>query len=369
LESFTFEQAVNMTTFDFSKYAGGGITGFSSTEVVFTDAAGDTLDLKGTNFSPFPVSGTVTSFTATDVNGHAILTGSNLDIDVGQLYADRNDDAALALDLFGGGVAIIGSAFNDTLVGGAGNDTLTGGLGVNTLDGGGGSNVASYATAGAGVTVALKAGAQKTRGAGTDTLVHIESLTGSNFNDTLTGDAHANKLVGGAGNDTLIGGGGNDTLTGGAGADKLTGGAGNVKFAYTSVSDSTSAAHDLITDFHTGDKIVLSSIDANTALAGRQSFHLGATKGHAGDVVVTYNAAHNETEVKLYVNADATADAVIMLTGDHVLTTADFVGVTAPAAVHSMVQAMAAFAPTTASPLSTPTPRALTHTSMLAAHR
>jgi Ca2+-binding RTX toxin-like protein len=368
LESFSFKQAVDMTAFDFSKYAGGSITSFSSTELVFTDAAGDTLDLKGTGFSPFPVSGTVTSFTATDANGHTILTGSNLGIDVGQLYADRKNGAALAVDLFGGGVSITGSAFNDKLLGGAGNDVLIGGLGVNTLDGGAGSNTASYATAGAAVAVALKAGAQKTGGAGTDTLVHIESLIGSKFNDTLTGDAHANKLTGGAGNDTLVGGGGNDTLTGGAGADRLTGGAGDVNFVYASVSDSTSAARDLITDFHTGDKIVLSAIDANTALAGRQSFHLGATPGHAGDVLVSYNAAHNQTTVKLYVNADATADAVIVLTGDQVLTTASFVGVTSAAAVHSMVQAMATFAPAAASPLSPSTARVLTATPILAAH-
>jgi len=100
-----------MTSFDFSKYAGGSITSFSSTEVVFTDSAGDTLDLKGTNFSPFPVSGTVTSFTATDSGGHTILAGSNLDINVAQLYADRNNRSALAVDLFGGGVSIAGSAF------------------------------------------------------------------------------------------------------------------------------------------------------------------------------------------------------------------------------------------------------------------
>jgi Ca2+-binding RTX toxin-like protein len=368
LESFSFSQAVDMTAFDFSKYAGGSITSFSSTELVFTDAAGDTLDLKGTNFSPFPIGGTVTSFIATDANGHRILTGANLDIDVGQLYADRKNGAALAADLFGGGVAINGSAFNDTLVGGAGNDVLTGGLGVNTLNGGAGSNTASYATAAAGVTVALKAGAQKTGGAGTDTLIDIESLTGSKFHDVLTGDAHANRLSGGAGNDTLIGGGGADVLIGGAGADKLVGGSGNVEFVYSALSDSTSAAPDLITEFHAGDRIVLSALDANTALAGRQSFHLGATPGHAGDVVVAYSAAHNQTTVKLYVNADATADAVIVLAGDHVLTTADFVGVTGAAAVHNMVHAMATFAPAPASALSTSPSRALTQTPVLAAH-
>ena len=59
--------------------------------------------------------------------------------------------------------------------------------------------------------------AQDTGGAGTDTLINIENLTGSAFNDTLTGDADANVISGLAGNDTLNGGAGDDTLDGGAG--------------------------------------------------------------------------------------------------------------------------------------------------------
>jgi serralysin len=54
---------------------------------------------------------------------------------------------------------------------------------------------------------------------GTDTLVSIENLIGSNYSDTLTGDSGNNILIGGAGNDTLEGGAGNDTLNGGGGLD------------------------------------------------------------------------------------------------------------------------------------------------------
>ena len=61
--------------------------------------------------------------------------------------------------------------------------------------------------------------AQDTGGAGSDTLISIENLTGSAFNDTLTGDASDNVISGRAGNDTLNGGGGDDTLDGGAGTD------------------------------------------------------------------------------------------------------------------------------------------------------
>ena len=70
------------------------------------------------------------------------------------------------------------------------------------------------------------AGAQETGGAGTDTLVSIENLTGSAFDDKLIGNAGANVLSGLAGNDRLDGAGGADTLLGGDGDDILIGGAG-----------------------------------------------------------------------------------------------------------------------------------------------
>jgi hypothetical protein len=90
------------------------------------------------------------------------------------------------------------------------------------------TDTASYITAGTGVSVSLAlAGAQDTVGAGLDSFVSIENLSGSSFNDTLTGDTNANLLDGAAGDDTLDGGDGNDTVQGGAGSDTLVGGAGN----------------------------------------------------------------------------------------------------------------------------------------------
>ena len=75
------------------------------------------------------------------------------------------------------------------------------------LDGGSGTDTASYALATAGVTVSLaNTGPQETFGAGVDTLVSIENLTGSPFADTLTGNASPNTISGGAGNDVLSSG-------------------------------------------------------------------------------------------------------------------------------------------------------------------
>ncbi|MGQ7793183.1 M10 family metallopeptidase C-terminal domain-containing protein [Faunimonas sp. B44] len=141
--------------------------------------------------------------------------------------------------LLGSGVANIlrGGAGNDTLAGRngadslfgeAGNDVLDGGPGNDILNGGPGIDEASYATAVAGVNVDLAlAGAQATGGAGTDTLIAIENLTGSGFGDTLFGNGAANVIRGGAGNDTLGGRNGDDNLVGDAGNDILDGGNGN----------------------------------------------------------------------------------------------------------------------------------------------
>ena len=45
--------------------------------------------------------------------------------------------------------------------------------------------------------------AQNTLGAGFDTLISIENVTGTSHNDLLVGNAVGNRLEGGAGNDVL----------------------------------------------------------------------------------------------------------------------------------------------------------------------
>ena len=108
----------------------------------------------------------------------------------------------------------------ENLTGGSGNDTLTGNVGNNVLNGGGGTDTASYAGITSAVTVSLAiTGSQVTGGAGSDTLLNIENLTGGSGNDILTGNAGNNVIDGGAGNDTVIGGAGDDTLIGGDGID------------------------------------------------------------------------------------------------------------------------------------------------------
>ncbi len=245
---------------------------------------------------------------------------------------DGNDSVsggALAdlLDGGNGNDAVYGQAGNDTLYGragddklrgGAGNDSLEGGTGNDYLDGGTEIDTASYITATAGVSVNLSlTGAQNTGGAGLDTLVSIENLIGSNFNDSLTGNAGNNVLSGLGGNDTLTGGDGNNQLTGGAGRDTLNGGPGNDLFKYNLASDSPAGTgRDIIGDFSgagttLGDQISLTDIDANTVATGNQAFSWIGSSAFtaAGQLRYAGGVLQGNTD------ADAAAEFEIQLVG------------------------------------------------------
>jgi Ca2+-binding RTX toxin-like protein len=106
--------------------------------------------------------------------------------------------------------SLTGNSGNNTLLGGFGNDVLNGGEGDDFLDGGSGTDRASYAGATAGVQVNLGIAGVQTTGMGDDTLVAIENVSGSSYDDTLIGDTQDNVLDGGSGLDILIGGLGDD---------------------------------------------------------------------------------------------------------------------------------------------------------------
>ena len=100
-------------------------------------------------------------------------------------------------------------------------ETYFAGLGADDIDGGTGTtaDTVSYRWSHEGVTVALDDSASTGGTAAGDTLINIENLIGSSFDDMLTGDGGANTLNGGAGDDTLTGGAGTDTASyAGAGA-------------------------------------------------------------------------------------------------------------------------------------------------------
>ncbi|HEY1612096.1 MAG TPA: pre-peptidase C-terminal domain-containing protein [Rhizomicrobium sp.] len=114
------------------------------------------------------------------------------------------------------------------LYGMAGNDILYGGPGNDVFDGGDGADTVSYAGANAGIFAELDSDSEQNTGGGqgSDTLISIENLIGSSYDDFLDGNSSNNTLTGGSGNDTLsIWQGGNDTASGGAGDDSFSVGA------------------------------------------------------------------------------------------------------------------------------------------------
>ncbi|MGE5563565.1 MAG: beta strand repeat-containing protein [Bacillota bacterium] len=259
------------------------------------------------------------------------LTGSafndNLTGDSGVNILAGNDgnDVISGLD---GDDKINGGNGNDVLDGGAGNDVLNGAVGIDT---------ASYATAASGVTVSLAlTSAQATGGAGSDTLSSIESLTGSNFNDTLTGNNIANNIDGGSGNDVIDGGAGNDTLTGAAGNDSLDGGTGNDvlngganadTFLFSSALNPTTNV-DAISGFVAADDTIMLSSAIFTAAGpdgtlNANAFRVGTAAHDLDDRII-----YDQTSGRIYYDADGSGAGARVLFAKvapgTVLTNADF---------------------------------------------
>ena len=121
------------------------------------------------------------------------------------------------------------------------------------LDGGVGVDGVFYYGSDAGVSVNLRSGTSSGGYAEGDTLVSIENLSGSHFDDILVGNVENNLLRGGSGNDHIYGGEGNDTIAGDKGYDVLEGGEGHDEFQFY---QSQISEVDIITDFGDGDDFI-----------------------------------------------------------------------------------------------------------------
>ena len=122
----------------------------------------------------------------------------------------------------GGSDRINAGAGNDFALGGAGNDRFiaTVGDGDDVYDGGAGTDTYDLGLTSAAADVNLVTGIATSADIGTDTLINIENVDGSNGVNALTGNAGANRLLGRGGNDILDGGSaGADVLVGGTGDD------------------------------------------------------------------------------------------------------------------------------------------------------
>ena len=108
---------------------------------------------------------------------------------------------------------INGSAFADMLRGNNGRNVFQGLGGNDFIDGRGGTDMVNYFSliVTSSVTVNLLLGTASDGMGGTDTLISIEDIAGSAFDDTLTGDNGRNVITGHTGNDIIAGGLGIDT--------------------------------------------------------------------------------------------------------------------------------------------------------------
>ena len=223
-------------------------------------------------------------------------------------------------------------AGRDRVSGGAGNDRFSAGLGDDTYTGGAGIDTVSFAGSSAAVTVSLATG--RATGAGTDTLMSIENVTGSGQADRISGDSGDNRLFGLGGNDVVRGGKGHDVVSGGLGKDVLAGGGGDDVFVFRSAAEAGIAdGHDIIADFRSGDdRIHLADIDANGTRSGNQAFHFIGTEGFhkiAGELHAVKldraGSANDVTVVAGDTNGDGKADFQIELKGLHTLQQGDFI--------------------------------------------
>lgn len=222
-----------------------------------------------------------------DASGNFVATESKTVNIYKTVVIENATGSNLADSLWGNDVAnvLIGNGGNDQIGGGAGNDILSGGAGNDILSGGAGIDWAYYNAATSGVVVNLGlVSAQNTIGGGVDTLIDVESLLGSGYNDTLLGSSIANNLYGMAGNDVL------DGL---AGADNLVGGAGNDLYIVDNAGDLVVEVSSTVTEIDSVRSSVSYGLSANVenlALAGAAA--INAT-GNGLNNTLTGNAAAN----------------------------------------------------------------------------
>jgi Ca2+-binding RTX toxin-like protein len=274
------------------------------------------------------------------------LTGSDHVNGFGNTLANEitGNAGANVLDGDAGNDRLNGAGGDDILLGGEGDDRLSGGVGADRLYGGNGSDL--YVVDNALDRVIEAAGGGKDRVAASTNYVlaataEIEALTttksvgtdainltGNEFAQTIAGNAGANILSGKGGDDTLKGGAGADKLFGGLGADKLYGGSGADMFVFQSGQHSTMSVRDVIYDFsrNAGDRIDLSAIDANTKVAGNQTFTFVGEKAFshkAGEL--RYTNANGDTYLYGDGNGDGRTDFSVRLDDTIELVKGDFI--------------------------------------------
>jgi Ca2+-binding RTX toxin-like protein len=267
--------------------------------------------------------GNTTSTTITYDDGSALSYNWSV---AGKIQGTSNSDS------------LAGTSGTDALFGMAGNDTLNGGAGVDRLEGGVGNDF-YYADSVNAIVI-------ERPNEGTDTVVASDSyvlprnveelalvgnavygtgqeldnfIAGNAVNNVISGLAGNDKLLGLDGDDLLTGAAGRDTIDGGLGTDLLYGGQGADTFLWRAVAEvgASLRSADRVGDFSAAqdDKLNFKLIDANEALAGNQAFAFIGNQGFSSPGQLRYVQGASETLIYLNTDQDASAEAVLRLSG------------------------------------------------------
>lgn len=224
------------------------------------------------------------------------------------------------IDALAGNDWIYGKEGNDSLKGGEGNDVLAGDAGNDTLDGGahtsGWGDFATYLSAKAGISADLTAGTVSDGLGGTDTLIGIEGVYDTSFNDTLKGSAAQDFFfLNGGGDDVVDGQGGADyvlfnssVVTSGVTVDLL---AGTATGAFTG-NDKLTSIENVQGSFF-DDKLTLANFEGGSAYgwAGNDVLTGGTLSdnlrgGSGNDTLIGGNGSG--TDAVLYHDTEASSD-------------------------------------------------------------
>ncbi len=148
--------------------------------------------------------------------GNDVLLYSNLDHAISVNLADGTAVGGGKTDTISNIEMVVGTSYDDNLIGGnSDNDDyeyFVGGAGNDQIDGGSGFDEVGYTTSGSGIIYDGVAGTVVDGTGGTDTLLSIDRIRGSQNDDVFNG---------GNGDEYFVGLGGNDVFNGGGGYDRV----------------------------------------------------------------------------------------------------------------------------------------------------
>ena len=252
---------VNLSTGSASNDGDGGSDTLAGIEHVIGSSHGDTITGSGANnrFRGGAGNDVIDGGSGNDTIDYSLASGAvtaNLSTGAVSNDGDGGNDTLTSIEIIVGseyGDTITGKA-SSTIYGGSGNDTIYltgsstvyGGFGDDTVYGASSGSSSIYADDGddtydasaggamtvrylewavMGITANLATGVVDVDGdeSGDDTLVSVNALLGTNYNDVIYGNSSANTLTGMDGNDLIYGGSGNDVIWGNDGNDTLYG--------------------------------------------------------------------------------------------------------------------------------------------------